>query len=206
VAYVTSATVGGKITAAFLNLIGGFVNRQGLTAVIPTSVAGSGVSLNAAGRVTFTTATAVNINGCFSSTFDNYVIVVDISATSANSIPQFRLRLAGTDASGATDYYSNSLVGSGASTAAAAFSTNLGYIATASLRETSGELRLFEPALAAPTRWTVTSMQHATTPVIQVGVFGGRHNLSTAYDGITIYPSTGNITGTFRIYGYNNNT
>ena len=200
------ATVGAKITATFMNLIIGQVNAQAQTAVIPTSVAGTGVTLGAAGKVTFSASTAVSVNGCFTSTYDNYLIVVDISATSANSIPQFRLRLAGTDASGATDYYSNSLVGSGASTAAAAFSTNLGYIATASLRETSGELRLFEPALAAPTRWTVTSMQHATTPVIQVGVFGGRHNLSTAYDGITIYPSTGNITGTFRIYGYNNNT
>ena len=200
------ASVGQKITATFMNLIIAQVNAQGYTAVIPTSVAGTGVTLGAAGKVTFSASTAVSVNGCFTSTYDNYLIVVDISATSANSIPQFRLRLAGTDASGATDYYSNSLVGSGASTAAAAFSTNLGYIATASLRETSGELRLFEPALAAPTRWTVTSMQHATTPVIQVGVFGGRHNLSTAYDGITIYPSTGNITGTFRIYGYNNNT
>jgi len=200
------ASVGQKITAAFINAIIGVVNRQGTTAVIPTSVAGTGVTLGAAGKVTFSASTAVSVNGCFTSTYDNYLIVVDISATSANSIPQFRLRLAGTDASGATDYYSNSLVGSGATAAAGAYSTNLGYIATASLRETSGELRLFEPALAAPTRWTVTSMQHATTPVIQVGVFGGRHNLSTAYDGITIYPSTGNITGTFRIYGYNNNT
>ena len=114
------ATVGAKITATFMNLIIAQVNAQGYTAVIPTSVAGTGVTLGAAGKVTFSASTAVSVNGCFTSTYDNYLIVVDISATSANSIPQFRLRLAGTDASGATDYYSNSLVGSGASTAAAA--------------------------------------------------------------------------------------
>ena len=47
------ATVGGKITAAFINAIIGLVNRQGTTAVIPTSVAGTGVTLGAAGKVSF---------------------------------------------------------------------------------------------------------------------------------------------------------
>ena len=30
------------------------------------------------------------------------------------------------------------------------------------------------------------------------------HSLTTAYDGITIYPASGNITGTIAIFGYRN--
>ena len=32
---------------------------------------------------------------------------------------------------------------------------------------------------------------------------GGYHNLATSYNGITIFPSTGTITGEVSIYGYN---
>jgi hypothetical protein len=33
---------------------------------------------------------------------------------------------------------------------------------------------------------------------------GGQLTTSTQYDGFTIYPNSGNITGTVRVYGYRN--
>ena len=32
----------------------------------------------------------------------------------------------------------------------------------------------------------------------------GSHSLATAYDGMTIYPPSGTITGSVRVYGYRN--
>src|SRR4051812_23277948 len=91
------ATVGGKITAALWNAVVALVNKQGLTSVIPTSVAGSGVAVGAAGVVTFTAATVVNINGCFTSSYDSYLVVVDVPTTSATLTITGVFRLAGTD-------------------------------------------------------------------------------------------------------------
>ena len=48
----------------------------GLTLITPSSVAGSGVSVSASGKVTFTAATSVSVNGVFSATHDNYLVVV----------------------------------------------------------------------------------------------------------------------------------
>ena len=58
----------------------------GLTLITPSSVAGSGVSLTGA-KVVFTAATSVSVNGVFSATHDNYLVVVRGSvATSGLSL------------------------------------------------------------------------------------------------------------------------
>ena len=50
----------------------------GLKLIVPTSVSGTGVSVSASGKVTWSgaSATDVNVLGVFSSTYDNYLIVI----------------------------------------------------------------------------------------------------------------------------------
>ena len=72
----------------------------GLKLIVPTSVAGSGVSVSATGKVTFTAATTVSVNGCFTSSYDNYLIVMRMKASSGNPNIQVRMRASGSDATG----------------------------------------------------------------------------------------------------------
>lgn len=171
----------------------------GLKLIVPTSVAGSGVSVSASGKVTFTAATSVSVNGCFTSSYDNYLIVSRLSA-STDLVVQGRLRLSGTDASGSNYtrqfiYADNTSVIGGRNS-----SVNNPVMAYASSANRNGfHLYVYGPNLAQPT---------AFRSVIVSGYLGGyieddavTHSLSTAYDGITLYPGAGNISGTLCVYG-----
>lgn len=200
---ISLATVGGKITAAFINLIIGQVNRQGLTAIIPTSVAGTGVTLGSGGKVAISSGGATaSVNGCFTSGFANYLIKISTTHSSAGTL-FMRLRLSGTDASGATDYVQTTLGTGGTSAVVASPSTSSMNLDSNSVTGHVGSVQLENPAVAAATYFVGDKFRNSTGGWQDVG---GRHILSTAYDGFTILAGAGTITsGTIRIYGYNDN-
>lgn len=206
---ISIVAVGQKITAAIANAIIALVNAQGQTGVIPTSVAGGGVSVAANGRVSFSASTAVNINGCFTSTYTHYRIEIFAPTTSASLNYNIQLRASGTDAT-AANYDWQELKGSSATGSAAQSLAGTSWAvaaATSAIHKTSVELS--NPAVAAPTIGIVTAFSvtnpmtaAATTAILNRGLL---HRLSTAYDGMTINFSGGNATGTVRIYGWNEN-
>lgn len=198
---ISLVTVGQKITAYIQNLIIAQVNRQGLTQIIPTSVAGTGVTLATNGKVSFATATSVSINGCFTSEFENYRVVVDISTTSTSNGGGFRLRASGTDNS--ASYLGRQSYGTGSSWATAAYSTSSFPYAAISATEHFLVFDINAPALARPTRVQLVGSAFAGTTATADTFINGKHNVSTAYDGFTLVPSTGNITGSLVVYGYN---
>ena len=80
------ATVGGKITAAFINLIIAQVNKNSPTAVIPTSVTG-GTYNATTGVVNWTNGgTVLDINGIFTSQYYSYRIVINAMVKSVAGI------------------------------------------------------------------------------------------------------------------------
>lgn len=202
---LTRATVGGKITAAIFNAVIDLVEAStpGLKRVVPTSVAGSGVSFdNETGLVTFSASTSVSLNGCFTSSFRNYLIIANVTAKSAESNVQMRMRLSGTDASGATDYtyqrtFSNAATVTTARVVSNFWELEAGVLATADI-----EAKVFSPMLAERTR--INSLAVSSTDLsIYTSTVGGRHLQSTAYDGMSLVPTSGNMTGTLKVYGYN---
>jgi hypothetical protein len=111
-----------------------------------------------------------------------------------------RMRLSGTDASGAGTYRRQRWAVSDATflyeaTTDTSFS-NIGYIRTA-----RGEsvIDLFNPAKAEN-----TNLISSGGTFNFITSISGDHNVATAYDGFTIYPSTGTFTGIVRVYGYKN--
>lgn len=205
---ISLVAVGAKITAAITNAIIGVVNAQGLTSVIPTSVAGSGVSVGAAGKVTFTTASAVSVNGCFTSTYDNYLIVFDFTTSGAAGL-NVTLRLSGTDAT--TAYDSQRATAINATAAAAQSLASTSWVGSGGLGITGarhiGRLQLYKPAIATATGGEIWNGVTANPMTTSSGLYQGflQHQTATAYDGFTFTPGTGTITGSLRIYGYNNN-
>ena len=150
----------------------------------------------------FTGASSVSVNNCFTSAYTNYKLILNVP-TSSNAVG-FRLRASGTDAS--TNYYAvnydmyshNTAI----STTAAQQATT--YIFAGSDKtQTMGEI--FNPQLAQVTgfSWQGISWEPATPRAQTTNTnYKGLHNAATAYDGFTIFPITGTMTGTYALYGY----
>lgn len=195
--------VGAKITAAITNAITNAVNANGMSLVPPTSVAGTGVTMTTLGKVTVTAASSASLNGVHTGAYDNYVIIVDVTCTVA-SLLQINLRAAGTDSTTA-NYNYQALQGSGATASAGGITAQTQTYIT----NTAGTLhdcvvQVFAPALAAATRYS--SQFYTLNGGTQItGLIGGSNGLTSSFDGFTIKPSVGGtMTGTIRVYGYNN--
>jgi hypothetical protein len=205
---ISLVAVGAKITAAIINSIIGAVNAAGLTLVVPSSVAGTGVSVTTLGTVNFSAASSVSINGVFDSTkYDNYRILVDVQGVSTASSLNFHLRASGTDETG-TNYTQTFFFNPTSTTVGVATLTSSTYgqiTANTGLRH-SVVMDLMDVAAPRPAVGNVQSMDWggsaATAPFISAIALG--HALSAVYDGVSFTPSTGTISGTIRVYGYNN--
>jgi hypothetical protein len=156
---------------------------------------------------TFTTSTGVNVNNCFSSTYDSYRVMIDVTAFSTTLDMLMRLRVSGADNS-TTNYVRQVVYGSG-TTAAAVLNTgqtSWTLLSTGSTNADYGKMSLdiFAPNLS---RKTIVNQNQ-----VSVDVSGNQYVLSgflyfgatTVFDGFSLVPSTGNISGTVRVYGYRN--
>jgi hypothetical protein len=179
-------------------------SRAGLAKIVPSSVAvGSGTgSSDALGNVSFTGCSSISLNGIFNSTYDNYRIVCDFQALSSNSDTSFRVRASGTDLTTSTYYWGRIFVGAYAGVPLGSENNSLGSsINIGSSNTTLGvggnmDIDIHSPMLARRTtikQWSVGN---------GLSVTGGIVDNTTAYDGITIFLSGQNITGTIRVYGY----
>lgn len=187
----------------------GFTTGAGLIPVIPTSVnvgSGSGSFNSTTGLITITGASSVSVNGCFTSAFTNYRIIFNQSAATAYADGNLRLRASGTDAN--TNYYRNGIVIDAASATGfnSANDTNYGNALTvqpvSSNAHSQSTIEIKEPFVNKATTlqvinggWSGSASRHISTT--------GFHATAAVYDGFTIYLSSGNFAGTFKIYGYN---
>ena len=59
-------------------------------------------------------------------------------------------------------------------------------------------LRIYRPASAEPTAWRSHYSTNIASPV--QGFYAGGHEVSAAYDGLTLIPASSTISGTIRVY------
>ena len=173
----------------------------GLRLITPTSVVSGTIS--STGSVSFTTASSINLNGIFSSTYDNYLVKLDYTASASNGM-YLRLRASGTDANG-TDYFRQMVTGDGTTASGNRESSstyyNFGYSNTG---RSSATLEINSPFIARPTTGNTMFNEQTNSSGVATRSSSWGHNVSTAYDGMTIYPNTGTLTGSIRVYGYKN--
>jgi hypothetical protein len=155
----------------------------------------------------FSGSSSVNFaNDTFTTTYDNYRILLNVSASSGNPVINFRMRLAGTDNSGSSYSWAGYQSMSGSLAVDAATSQT-----SAKLCENYGAYGnfiyagwdLFSPKLAVPTKYTILTPGSATSGQFESYSISGFHDVSTAYDSLSVIPSTGTITGSYSVYGYN---
>jgi hypothetical protein len=176
---------------------------SGLVPIIPTSVTiGSGSSsTNSSGAVTFSGASTVSLNGVFSSAYKNYQIIIGDFASSNNAVAmRMRMRTSGTDNSAASYYQAG---------ASAASANPVGYTSSGATNFLIGDsstskfyslsATLTNPFIASETAgvFNLGGYSNAVTWI------GGNllHNGSASFDGVSIFPASGTISGTMQVYG-----
>ena len=152
------------------------------------------------GTFTSVATTTTTFDGCFTSTYRNYVIVGDLLVSAGTPYGQIQLRVGATTK--ATGYYgAHQRVGSGGtvvystSGAVAAFTqlngTQAGYtININGVGNTSEQSKMYGNGYANQGSESVT--------------FGWQANDVAAYTGFILSASSGNISGTFTVYGLAN--
>jgi hypothetical protein len=174
---------------------------------IDTTVDGLGVGLVHINTTSFSAVSSVSFAAdTFTTTYDNYRILFNVSASSGAPNLSFRMRLAGTDNT-ANSYSYSGYQASAASLAndsvVSTSSAKLGEANNTYVNFVYMSWDLFTPKLAVPTKFTSMTFGGSTGGAYEGYSFTGIHDVATAYDSLTVLASTGTITGSYAIYGYN---
>jgi hypothetical protein len=174
----------------------------GLVQIVPSSISvgsGSG-SVDANGAVTFSAASSVTVNGVFSSTFDNYLLVGGggVSSTRNSGL----LTLGAT----ATGYYYHAVYGRYNATTVVGENgsnrTSWTNVYQGSTNSSQMYCNLYGPNLAKNT------MFDCVAESIGTGEYhwrsGGYLANDTQYTSFTLTADSGTFGGTIRVYGYRN--
>jgi hypothetical protein len=180
---------------------GGF----GLVLVKPSSVVNG--TDNGKGTVSFSATSPVSFNNVFSSTYENYQILINFTTNSANDGDVYiRLRASASDAS--TAYYWGrrgwSIAGAGTDgngNNATAFTVMTQDASIAGYSHV--QLNILSPFLTQKTKasWIGSATTDAGSVYGQFG--GGVLDNTISYDGFSLVNQNGTSTGTISVYGYN---
>lgn len=172
--------------------------------ITPTSivVAGGTASVGQFGKVSFSAATSLSLNGVFSSTYDNYMVAIRSIHSANQRAILCQLRSAGTNATGA-NYTYQYLEGTGGSVLAARTSSATSFVfgATSETQRSGDTTFVFGPFLAQPT--AVRTINVNGNGSADLFDFASTHSLSTSYDGFTLSVSSGSFSGEIAVYGCN---
>ena len=185
------ATLGQDIDTSIYTALGG--NKSGLVLLNTTSF--SGVASFSLPASTFT------------STYDNYRIIINIDSSVGGVQMDIRMRAAGTDNTSANYTFARA----GATQANAfAGASNEGSLATSWNQVVSGTysssivLDVMQPANTGyNTNFSAANFYFDSLTNYRAGFTAGALSVTTAYDSMTFFPSSGTVTGVYSVYGYN---
>ena len=154
----------------------------------------------------FSAASSVSVDNVFSSTYSNYMMLFSTSAISAD--PEYiriRLRVGGVDESSASLHYRENRDYSWASNSGFAGGNYDNWRVTDASSTwpdtTSFQATLFNPAVTQRTTGYVTTVFGSTLHTSVRQSVGLLHKQQSAFDGLTVYCSTGTFSGKLRVYG-----
>lgn len=196
---LSASATGGDVT---LNL----PNANGTVAT--TSYADTAPGLQHIVTQSFTAVSAVNVNNCFSSSYENYKINVAIDGASTSQSLFMRLRSGGVDNSSnnynsgiAYVVYNNASAVTGANTSAQTwwFGWGLSSVAPSIVQS----IDIYKPFIAFRTH--LVSIYAKSPSVATDSGFGqGFHNVASSFDGFSFFMDSSTMSGIIRVYGYKN--
>lgn len=160
---------------------------------------------------TFSAVSSVSLpNSTFTSTYTNYKVVFIVSTSSGSPAMTGRYRASGADNTSATYYNAVSIArtdGSAASQANsnAGTSFNLGYMSSGTPGTYGITLDLLSPQAAAKKQIAGGGFGYNSgQDAFAAYSIGGWFNATTQFDAFSLIASTGTITGSYFVYGYQN--
>jgi hypothetical protein len=156
---------------------------------------------------TFSAVAAVSINDVFTSTYENYRVIVKANCSSNDQAFRFRLRASGTDNSSANYMWGlNGLQLTGQATYNETINGSLdGSFKTGAIGtnyRTILAMDIQSPQVTDNTGFTGMQFFPVSATNAYTYQLGGMLSVTTSYDGVTFFPSGGTISGEYWIYGY----
>jgi hypothetical protein len=176
----------------------------GMKLIVPTSVTGG--TLNSSGSVTFSGATAVYLDGIFSSTYQNYRIVFSGTCTASTGLV-WRFRTGGVENSNSN--YSNAFYRYQSDNTVAGedgreSSSLWQWLNAAANQPFAVSVDVYSPQESTYTFCSMNGFISTSSSRLK-GLFGaGQFGANTSFDGGNLFVTSGSITGTIRVYGYKN--
>jgi len=182
--------------------------KDGATAIealgdaIDATVFGLGSSaLTKINKTTFSAVASQAVSSVFSSTYDNYMVQIAITAITGAPVVQLRFRDSGGDVSGANYGYraiNFSSLGVGSDTNSQGRTQTIANLITTSVGDVYGTtIQIFSPNLAVK-----TSASHIGSVEVGNLYMGGfAYNTTAQFTGFSLIASAGTFTGTVTTYG-----
>jgi hypothetical protein len=154
----------------------------------------------------FTTSAAVNVNSCFSATYDHYLVILNVSATASFGTGDVSLRLRASGVDNSSSNYAFNGAFAGTSSAAITGQRSAG-LTTAfkfdygALEGIRASFRFYSPFLAQRTGLNAQCASALASNDSTTSNINGTMSVTTSYDGFSIIPPAGTITGTLSVYG-----
>jgi hypothetical protein len=157
------------------------------------------------GSADFTTSSAVNINNCFSATYLNYLVLINLTAVSAtDSDLSVRLRVGGADNT-SSNYFDNTYQNNGSTAGGnrvnSATSWGFGNMASSKATQLATQATFLDPFSSITTKVLSQSNRWNSSDNNQF-LMVNEHRVASSFDGVSFIPSSGTISGKIRIYGY----
>lgn len=154
----------------------------------------------------FSAQSSVSVSDVFSTTYDNYKVLIRLTAISVATSPiNFRYRVSGADNSTSNYNRLSFFVGSDGSTGANNSLAQAQY-ALGSMVTTTSTFQLHDMLISMPfaTEQTVINNLSSNRSALYFTQFEANYfGATTSFTGFTVYPGSGNITGSISVFGIN---
>lgn len=201
---VANGGTGGTTVAAAQNNLG-----IGLIPITPTSVDKSGgtATTSGLGVVTFSGVNSVSLNGIFTTEYSRYRIQLNNFASSGNVLINFRGRTSGTDFTTANYYWSYvfsrvSTATPGGNGASSDSKLSIGGMNSPASSTCGGWIEIDRPKAANNKIVTGQFWGADGTGMIDINSGGIIYN-TASFDGFTIYPNSGTLSGDIQVFAFN---
>ena len=158
--------------------------------------AGGGGAMVLTKAQSFSASATINVNDCFSTTYKNYLIIINNTAIAGNFDLNFRLRVSSAD--NTTSNYNHW----GAYFDGSSANTNLG-ASSADKWDIGNSIGVgfYSMFVHAPYASEITGFECTGGSTSRYKIKGGNFNATTSFTGFSLLPSSNDMTGTLRVYG-----
>jgi hypothetical protein len=149
----------------------------------------------------FTSSGTVSVNNCFTSSYSNYRVILDVVGSTDMDI-NCRLRASGSDNSSATYNTRRINLAAAYGTSGSTTETNFHFAVGRATNRSTAVFDFINPQASLQTGAIGNAYEPSASRIFDVN--GLTFTNTTQFDGFSLLPTAGNITGTVRVYAYAN--